>query len=396
MLHCCRLLLLILTVSCFCITSLQAAEIEVELRNGQILTPDRITWGASATLILESTSTNKPTSKSIPLDQIQRLSIDGSQYDQATIQLAAANSNFIEPTAFEMIRQEQPAIVTPLPPESEPMPIPVCNLHCDRGVIIGVREDPLSAYEPQLNQIYPDGVPTLERGFALELMRSQTAQRVLGSPGPQEAFPPPPEAAPYLGKLTQIRVQATPLNTEGKADWNALAVRVQGLDQTGQPARLSGTVNIHLYGERQLLLPVWDQEFLAKPIKTIPLAQWTRNCATIAASQPLRASNMYGSGSAADQTWIVRFPSPIPAQNPNVYAFGTVQVSLASPGKGTFSAAVAAVPLKQTSIDRDLSLVNEGTRFFPSETTSSSVYRLKRLNYNAASRPGSRTLAIQP
>ncbi|MCA9022760.1 MAG: hypothetical protein KDA74_21575, partial [Planctomycetaceae bacterium] len=229
-----------------------------------------------------------------------------------------------------------------------------------------------------------------------ELMRSQAAQRVLGiAPSPQ-SFPPPPESSPILGKLTQIAVQATPLNTQGKADWNALAIRVQGFDQRGNPARLTGNVHITLYGQRQLLLPVWDQQFLAKPIETISLAEWTRNCSTTPRTQTPRAGNAFGVGQPSDQTWIVQLPPPIPEQNPSVYALGEIQVTLASPGKGTFEASTPAVPLKHVSLTRDLSLANSGSRFFPSETTSSGISRISRLNYNAPSRPNSRTLSIQP
>ncbi|QDT44502.1 hypothetical protein Pan241w_46130 [Gimesia alba] len=398
-----RYALIILTVSLGSSSLLQAG-IEIELTDGRALTADRIEWGASSTLILESACQKGIVSSTLSLEQIKRLSIDGSHYDQETIQLASSNRHLIQPATFTSIQNDPRERATSLRHLSEKAP--ALDFHCrlprpctssrSRGTIIGIHDDPLSAYEPMLNQVYPEGVPTLERGFALELMRSQATQRALGAPPQPQDFPPPPAANPILGKLTQIAVQATPLNTRGKADWNALAIRVQGFDRMGNPARISGNVNITLYGQRQLLLPVWDQQFLAKPIETISLAQWTRNCSTTPRTQTPRVGNAFGAGQLTDQTWIVLLPSPIPEQNPNVYALGEVQVSLVSPGIGTFEASTPAVPLKHVSLTRDLSLANDGSRFFPSETTSSGVYRMKRLNYNAASRPSSRTLSIQP
>lgn len=392
--------LIILLVSLFPISAVQAG-IEIERTDGTIITANRIQWGTSSTLLLETTSLNQ---SEISLAQIKRLSIDGSHYDQETIQLASANRHLIQPAVFTSTQNDPRERATSLRHLSESVPA----LNCDRrlprpcssggsrGTIIGIHDDPLSAYEPMLNQVYPEGVPTLERGFALELMRSQAAQQVLGTPPLPQDFPPPPAAHPISGKLAQIAVQATPLNTRGKADWNALAIRVQGFDHLGNPARISGNVRITLYGQRQLLLRVWDQQFLAKPIKTISLAEWTRNCSTTPLTQTPRAGNPFGAGQASDQTWIVPLPPPIPEQNPNVYAFGEVQVSLASPGNGTFEASTPAVPLKHVSLTRDLSLANSGSRFFPSETTSSGIFRSTRLNYNAPSRPNSRTLSVQP
>ena len=89
-------------------------------------------------------------------------------------------------------------------------------------------------------------------------------------------------------------------------------------------------------------------------------------------------------------------PPRIPEHNPNVYALGAVQATLVSPGKGTFTASLPSVPLKHVSTVRDVSLSNTGTRFFPSETTSEGIYRPTRINYNAPSRPNSRTLSVQP
>ncbi|MFK7777128.1 MAG: hypothetical protein QM501_03245, partial [Gimesia sp.] len=215
-------------------------------------------------------------------------------------------------------------------------------------------------------------------------------------PGSPQVLPPPPSRVPVSGRLTQITVQATPLNAEGKADFNALAIRLQGFDSRGNPARISGNVRINLYGQRQLLLRVWDQQFATKPIKTISLAQWTARCSTTPETQTARAGNRFGAGQLEDQTWIVKLPPRIPEHNPNIYALGEIQVKLVAPGRGTFQASAPAVPLKHISLNRDLSLANYGTRFFPSETTSEGISRMGRLNLNAPSRPSSRPLSVQP
>lgn len=391
------------------------AEVELELNNGEERTGDWIQWDSTDSLLLERKHQHETTVERFPITTVRRLTIDGNSYDQQTIRLAAENRHLIEPAQFVSKKHKRYAApysnrqgpVLSAPANADPVPSQ-CYSGCSRGVILGVHEDPLSAYQPLLDQYYPNGVPTLERGYALGLMRAATAQQALGYPpvpnGPPPMPGPLPDAAPapfsgpapISGQLTQISVQATPLNTEGKADFNALSVRLRGYDSLGNPARLSGQVRIHLYGERQLLLNVWNQDFAAKPIQTISLGEWTRNCANSPETQTPRAGNQFGSGQPYDQTWIVKLHPRIPEHNPNVYAFGAVQATLVSPGVGTFSASVPAVPLKHVSTVRDVSLSNTGTRILPSETTSAGIYRPTKIKHNAPSRPNSRTLSVQP
>ncbi|QDV20044.1 hypothetical protein Pan153_47140 [Gimesia panareensis] len=402
----------LLFFSLLCASPLLAG-VAVELNTGELRTANWIQWGPGDTLILENGDQRHSVLERISLHSIKRLSIDDSDYDQQTILLAAAQKSQIQPARFVATQPPLP----PLPNGSQTRsPAPSyyapfdsqCSSRCSRGVILGVHEDPLNAYQPLLKQYFPNGVPTLERGHVLGLMRAATAQQALGYaplPGGLPPAPPPlpgpppapfPGPAPILGQLTRISVEAAPLNTRGRADFNALAIRVKGFDQAGNPARLTGQVQIHLYGERQLLLHAWDQQFAAKPIQTISLAEWTRNCATTPGTHTPQAGNQFGAGQPFDQTWIVRLPPRTPEQNPNVYALGAVQTTLVSPGNGTFTASVPAVPLKHVSTVRDISLSNTGTRFFPTETTSEGIYRPTRINYNAPSRPDSRTLSVQP
>ncbi|QDU07514.1 hypothetical protein [Gimesia aquarii] len=396
-------LLLILCFYLISTATLQAA-VEIELTDGNRITADRIQWGPSATLVLETSNKGQQEQQTIPLDHINRLSIDGSHYDQQTIQIAAANPDLIHTTHTTSVPNLMRDPFSPSEYETETAPPPFLNQpnqipyhsSCNRGVIIGIHDDPLDAYVPLVHQYYPEGVPTLERGYALGLMRNLVVQQAWESSPASDRFPPPPEQAPISGKLANIGVQATPLNTRGKADWNALAIRVQGFDRRGNPARISGTVHITLYGQRQQLLHVWDQQFAVQPVETMTLANWTCNSSSTPETQTPRVGNRFGAGQPNDQTWIVRLPAPTPEHNLNVYALGEVQVTLTSPGNGVFEASSGAVPLRHLSQPRDSSLAQTGTRFFPSEVTSEGISRMSRLNFNSPLRPNSRALSIQP
>lgn len=399
----CRLLFVIMFFSLF-LPQVLSAGVEIELMNGTQLEGDRIQWGQASTLVIESSNQGRVSQKTILLKNIKRLSIDQSHYDQKTIQLAAANRDLIQPVRHISIRKKYPNLVTQVeyqaqettPPEwIQPDQVP-CYPGCERSTIIGVHDDPLTAYTSLVNRYFPEGVPTLERGVVLSLMRTLMVEQALGVPVVPDELPPMTQPTPISGKLANVSVQATPLNTQGKADWNALAIRLQGFDLQGRPAPLSGNVQITLYGQRQLLLRVWDQQFAAKPVDTISLARWTCNCSTSPGIQVPRLGNRFGSGQPSDQTWIVKLPSPLPEHNLNIYAFGEIQVTLASAGNGVFEASTAGVPLRHLSLPRDVSLANTGSRFLPSETTSAGISRISRFNLNDPRKPTSITPTISP
>ncbi len=383
----------------FLLTTTLQAGVEIELMNGVQLRGHRIQWGPSSMLVMESSKQGRVSLKRISLENIKRLSIDQSHYDQKTVQLAAANRDLIHPVQQISIQKKNPDLVTQVKFQAEesipfewvqPDQMPCHNSACSRSTIIGVHDDPLAAYSQSVNRYFPEGVPTLERGIVLSLMRILTVEQASGAPDAPDHLRPVPNRLPPLtlqapgsGKLASVSVQATPLNTQGKADWNALAVRLRGFDLQGRPAPLSGNARIVLYGQRQLLLRVWDQQFAAKPVETISLAHWTCNCSTSPGTQVPRLGNRFGSGQLSDQTWIVKLPSPLPEHNLGIYAFGSIQVTLASAGNGVFEASSAGVPLRHVSLSRDISLANTGTRFFPTETTSEGISRISRLNLNA-------------
>ncbi|MCA9004753.1 MAG: hypothetical protein KDA70_05720 [Planctomycetaceae bacterium] len=382
-------------------TSISRAEVAITLETGKTIHADCIQWGPDSTLILE---TQGQPLRSLSLDQIQSLKIENSEYDRQTIRLAADQYQQNQSVQFASHKHKRYTLL-PVPVYQSPLYAPTepsetfsapCDTRCSRGIILGVHEDPLNAYQPLLKQYYPNGVPTLERGYALGLMRATVAQQALGYGPVPGVIPPAPASEPLLGKIAQISVQATPVNNKGKADWDALSVRIQGFDRAGNPAALTGNVKIQLFGQRQMLLPVWDQRFAAVPQETIKLGQWTRNCATTPLTTAPRAGNQFGTGLASDQTWIIKLFPQIPEHNLNVYALGEIQVSLLSPGKGTFEASAPAVPLKHVSLNRDSSLATTGTRFFPGETTSAGIARTSRLNFEGPSRPNSRPLTVQP
>lgn len=402
-----------LVFSLLCTATLHAG-VKIELTSGEMISVDRIQWSGPSAILLESDEEEIVSRKTIALSEIKGLSIGANYYDQKTIQLAAAHQGIVKPVEYISSHKKKryPVTFPEYQPETSTLPPPLAvseyrrKTDCPRGVVIGIHEDPLSAYAPLVHQYFPHGVPTLERGHVLALMRAKAAEQALNIlprpprqnsvQPPAPIMPPPPGRAPVSGKLTNIAVQAMPMNSDGKADFNALAIRLKGFDSQGNPARLSGTVKIKLYGQRQLLLRVWDQQFAAKPIQTISLAEWTALCSTTPQKQTARVSNRFGAGEPGAQTWIVKLPPRIPEHNPNIYALGEIQVTLVAPGKGTFQASTNAVPLKHVSLNRDLSLANYGTRFFPSETTSEGISRISRLNLNAPSRPSSRPLSVQP
>lgn len=401
-----RVALPVITFFSFILTTALQAGVEIELMNGTHLSGNRIQWGSSLTLVMESSKQGRVSQKSISLKNIKRLSIDQSHYDQKTVLLAADNRDLVKSVQHISIQNEIPIAASPMNYQAkEPIPqewiqpeqVPCHNSACSRSTIIGIHDDPLAAYSPLVHQYFPEGVPTLERGVVLSLMRTLMVEQALrvrsasndlppvpnGLPPVPYEFPPMTQQAPVSGKLASVRVQATPLNTQGKADWNALAIRIQGFNLQGGPAPLSGNVRIQLYGQRQLLLRVWDQQFATKPMDTISLAHWTCNCSSLPRTQVPRLGNRFGSGQPSDQTWIVKLPSPLPEHNLSVYAFGAIQVTLASAGNGVFESSTTGVPLRHLSLSRDVSLANTGTRFFPTETTSRGISRVSRLNLNA-------------
>lgn len=67
-----------------------------------------------------------------------------------------------------------------------------------RGVVVGVWDDPLSAYGDIIGAAYPSGVPVSEAGFALGVLRGARLRQVLGDP---IVWPPPPAPGPLAPPL---------------------------------------------------------------------------------------------------------------------------------------------------------------------------------------------------
>ena len=230
--------------------AISLADVEITLDSGNTLHADCIQWGTDSTLILE---TQGQPLRSLSLNQIQSLKIENSEYDRQTIRLAADQYQQSQSVQFASHKHKRftpmpvPVYQSPLhapfePRETSSSP---CDTRSITGITLGVHEAPLNAYQPLLKQYYPNGVPTLERGYALGLMRATVAQQALGYGPVPGLIPPVPAPEPLLGKLTQIRVQATPINTQGKADWNALSIRLQGFDQLGNPAKRTRHASVY-------------------------------------------------------------------------------------------------------------------------------------------------------
>lgn len=268
-----------------------------------------------------------------------------------------------------------------------------------RGVVVMVQPDPLSAYSDRIGQVYPNGVPATERGFALELMRSDRAQLILGTPQfgyptvPAEGvIPAPPNAVPALPNSTvrKIAVRAEPTSTHGNADWDALTVDVTGFDDAGVVVPLDGTFQATLWGQKIEIVPSYGQNVVAKPLALRQIGTWTR-----ALRGPLGANSI----PLPDGSYRVTLPlsNPLPEHNFTLAPFGELNVRLLAPSRGVFSASVANLPLRKSSLIREQQLLDTGSAFFPEEVTrgNRSVNTL-RPQLQSELRPDSRVFAVQP
>lgn len=68
---------------------------------------------------------------------------------------------------------------------------------CGRGVVIGLRDDPLSGYPDLEGRQFPYGVPLSERGYARDLFRNSRAIDVYGPPSFVGPVPLPALGARY-------------------------------------------------------------------------------------------------------------------------------------------------------------------------------------------------------
>ncbi len=222
--------------------------------------------------------------------------------------------------------------------------------------------------------------------------------------------------------LSELIVAAQPISTFGKMDWDSLRLSVRGLDQTGTPVPLFGTLQVTLWGLREQVgrptrvntptgfVDVSSQRHL----ELDRVHTWTRSLDSFVerlpgigtpvggrvggggiayedlTARPWSASG-FGSQNAAgfqgrqdrgrpiyarNPSDLVQMILPLPFRLPDSdaqrLAFGEVSVELLMPGVGVFSATSPGVALVHQSPLRQELLNQTGSRFFPDEVTTDS------------------------
>ena len=222
--------------------------------------------------------------------------------------------------------------------------------------------------------------------------------------------------------LSELIVAAQPISTFGKMDWDSLRLSVRGLDQTGTPVPLFGTLQVTLWGLREQVgrptrvntptgfVDVSSQRHL----ELDRIHTWTRSLDSFVERLPgigtpvggrvggggityedltARPWSASGFGSqnvagfqgrqdrgrpiyARNPSDLVQMILPLPFRLPDSdaqrLAFGEVSVELLMPGVGVFSATSPGVALVHQSPLRQELLNQTGTRFFPDEITTDS------------------------
>lgn len=214
-------------------------------------------------------------------------------------------------------------------------------------------------------------------------------------------------AATKSQTVARIEVQAEPLSTQRKMEWDALRLSLWGVDSHGDDAPLFGTLRVTLWGLRQEPARL-DQNQFGPLYGPVPrgiekLATWTRpvdseivrpaNATTVEGAVPSAVSARPNDARSASIVTLP-LPRPLPEHDSRLAAVGEVSVELLMPGVGVFEAA-AAVSLSHESPLRQYRLMRDGTRFFKGETTSDSQQPFGDIT-NRALWPERRVLTIQP
>ena len=299
------------------------------------------------------------------------------------------------------------------------------------AVVIGVQDDPLNAYRDDVRRFFPHGVPLSESGFARDVLRERRARKVIESdfpnrlPGPaslpdvrrfRERLSPPPQPKPtgrrgsisdrwHSGKrIRGITVDAIPISSQGRTDWDALLVDVRGFDRSGRPAPIDGTLATTLWGESQRLVRSFGRRFGVRRGRIRQLATWTRAVRSDtertsilaideSATSPRSGTIVTGPGV---RRFLLPLPRPLPDHDPRTGAVGSLHVRLTVPGRGVFEATRGGVLLKHISPMRDRALMQTGSRFFANESTFGGRRVGPLMSFSSSSRPNGGLLPIQP
>lgn len=308
------------------------AGVHLHLRGGHVVTADSVTQ-TGATIVATCRRRGIQLSRTIPRDQVIR-------FERSADTVALPVSGWGERGCCSPVRSISWNGVSP-------MGIPT------RSVVIGVREDPLNAYRGAVSESFPDGVPTLERGFVRELMRYRAGGFAAGA-GRMHSTPPP---APELEQIRALDVDAAAVSGSGKTDLDALRVRLIGRGDNDRLVIPRGTARITLWGARQREQRLSGDQVVWVPEKIERIAEW---------SVELRPEHRRGSTSEV----LLRLPKSIPDQDVDWFALGEIHVKLTIPGHGVLEVSRGDIPLRRESTLRNALYRESGQRFFPGEGTA--------------------------
>lgn len=271
------------------------------------------------------------------------------------------------------------------------------------GTVIGVRDDPLGAYQDSVVRAFPFGVPQLETEFALELMRAARARNVLEPAGeidvPSPTEPAPPTRSepqsffvPRRSLVRSIAAAVRPVNANGRVDWNAIEVEVRALDLEGHIVPANGTLQATLWGRREKLVRSIGTVLAAEPGDVLKLGEWTRNL------DPHTATTVAADGKiAAASRFLLELSDISPDLHFDLAPLADLHIRFAVPGQGVFETTVDGINLRRRSPVRDQRLIESGSPFLPGEGTSLRTQPAGSWRFTRpTSGPDRRVLSVEP
>ena len=126
------------------------------------------------------------------------------------------------------------------------LPVVLPTYPFPQDTVLGVRDDPLAAYDDLAASLYPLGIPTSERGVALQILREARLRQAIGPAAPPAFYGPPSIVAPPV--LPEPGLDLVPLSRDGRRT-DAIELRL-ALD--GVP---SGAVTAVVVATERELIP---------------------------------------------------------------------------------------------------------------------------------------------
>lgn len=209
--------------------------------------------------------------------------------------------------------------------------------------------------------------------------------------------------------LSELLVNADPISTTGKMDWDSLRLTLRGVDIKGETVPLFGTLKVNLWGQRRVSP---ESNFVRHPFVTDAnygsrfLAAPSNSSAYqhpyVTASNPVveLAGWTHAIHDESDNVVVLPLSNPLPEHDIRVGAFGEVSVELLMPGVGVFEASDPDVVLSHQTLLRRERLDRDGSRFFANESTTDSPQTTRSRNRftwpGGVSGPERGILPIQP